>query len=92
MMFTGSRLCLSPIQETWRKIAFHVLRNVGAEVDIEMLRPAEWVEALRLKVGRYLLQTIRNFNWMVCQKSFPASHVQQCGWVRISHHWPFGLG
>ena len=85
-MFAGSRLCLSPIQETWRKIAFHVLRNDGAEVDIELLRPAEWVEALRLEVARYLPQTIQNFNCMVCQKSFPAGHVQQCGWVWISDH------
>ena len=85
-MFAGSRHCLSPVKATWRKIALHVLRNDEAEVDIELLRPAEWVEAMRLEVGRYLLQTIQNFNWMVCQNSFPAGHVQQCGWVWISDH------
>jgi Pretoxin HINT domain len=40
-----------PVQETWAKLSATVVREDGAVVDIELIRPRAWVEANRFEVG-----------------------------------------
>ncbi len=40
-----------PNEATWRLIRMELTRNDGVEVDIELLRPIDWIESLGLEVG-----------------------------------------
>jgi hypothetical protein len=47
---------------TWKQVDFTLKRDDGALIEVELLRPEAWVEALALKVGSELSLTMSEFD------------------------------